>query len=221
MEDVAYKHQEILKKVKQYENGVVSDAMTGMGLKYSVNYGLSIPQIDLIANSIKKSNDLAFYLWEQKERESKLLALRLLDNFNLSSLETDKFINGIENIELAEQSVVQLFTELRNAYELASGLIRKEKFIKLTGFLLISRLAMIDKSESDTTFTNLLTELGQHFPKENKGFLKRGFAQALLKTGLRNNELKKDVQKVIQKIKKEDQFNLTDYLEQEVNYFLN
>ena len=125
MKDVALMHQEIIKKLSLYENGVVVETMQNMGLKYSVNYGLSMSQIDLVANSIKKDNDLAFFLWRQKERESKLLAIRILHDHNLNSNQIANFIDGITNIELAEQTVIQLLIKLNSKYEMALELIKK------------------------------------------------------------------------------------------------
>ena len=220
MKDVALMHQEIIKKLSLYENGVVVETMQNMGLKYSVNYGLSMSQIDLVANSIKKDNDLAFFLWRQKERESKLLAIRILHDHNLNSNQIANFIDGITNIELAEQTVIQLLIKLNSKYEMALELIKKERFIQLAGFLLISRLAMIDKDTDDLIFENLLQQLAYNLPEENAVYIKRGLAQAFLKIGLRSKELKNKVEKAIEEITV-NYSNLGDYLKQEVSYYLN
>lgn len=219
MKDVALMHQEIIKKLSLYENGVVVETMQNMGLKYSVNFGLSMSQIDLVANSIKKDNDLAFFLWRQKERESKLLAIRILHDHNLNSNQIANFIDGITNIELAEQAVIQLLIKLNSKYEMALELIKKERFIQLAGFLLISRLAMIDKDTDDLIFENLLQQLAYNLPEGNAVYIKRGLAKAFLKIGLRSKELKNKVEETIKKIIDYDS-NLGDYLNQEVNYFL-
>jgi len=219
VKDVALIYQKIVKQLSHYENGVVADTMHSMGLKYSINLGLSMPQIDQVAKAIKKSNELAFFLWEQKERESKLLALRILENYNLNSDQIDQFITGITNVELAEQAAIQLFIKMDNSIELASKLIGKDKFIQLSGFIVLSKIAMIEKELEDSVFRNFLDELTLHLPNGNAIYLRRGLAQAFLRIGLRNKELKIEVEATIKEITNNDS-NLGDYLSQEVSYYL-
>lgn len=219
IKNVALMHQEIVKQLSQYQNGVVVETMENMGLRYDINYGLSIPQIDIIAKAMKKDNELALFLWQQKERESKLLALRIFKDFNLSLDETACFIDGIKNTELAEQSVIHLLIMLQQRYEIASELIKKDKFIQLAGFLLVSRLALTDKTADNAIFDHFLIEINQQLPKENAIYLWRGLAQAFLRIGLRSQDLQS---KVMDNIKAIDNFNkgLYEYLNQEVNYYL-
>ncbi len=219
MIDVALMHKEIIKKLSLYENGVVAETMYNMGLIYSVNYGLSLHQIDRVANAIKKNNELAFFLWQQKERESKLLALRIFKDLNLEPVKIKELIDGIINVELAEQAAIQLFTKLDNSSNLAVELIKKEEFIQLSGFILISKIALIDKKAEDSIFISLIAELVNYYPNINKIYLKRGYAQAFLRIGLRNNELKNKVQEAIKSLETSNT-SLVEYLDQEVNYYL-
>ncbi len=219
VKDVALMHQEIVKQLSQYENGVVVETMENMGLKYEMNYGLSIPQIDLIAKAMKKDNALAIFLWQQKERESKLLALRIFKDFNLSSDVIADFLEGIRNTELAEQSVIHTLIKLEKPYKIAAELIKKDKFIQLAGFLLVSRLALTDKTADNAIFDHFLIEIVQNLPKENAVYLWRGLAQAFLRIGLRSQELKNAVMDAIKTLDKINQ-GLYDYLNQEVNYYL-
>ncbi len=219
VKDVALMHQKIVEKLSQYQNGVAAETMNKMGLDYAVNYGLSLPQIDSIANAIERDINLALYLWKQEERESKLLALRILKNFQLNDKLLDEIIGGIANIELAEQAVFQIFTTQETSGKLALKLINKSSFAQLAGFLLISRLAMIEKEKDDSVFDHYLTEMFKSLPKENTIYLWRGIAQAFLKIGLRSSELKNKVKEIIKTINKTNP-ELSNYLNQEVNYFL-
>ena len=220
IEEVALMHQEIVKKLTQYENGVVSETMNRMGMNYAVNYGLSTLQIDQIAKKIKKSNNLAFYLWQQKERESKLLAIRIFENYHFDEHQISKLITGLTNTELAEQVVIKTLTQLEERYELASKFIKNENFIKFAGFLLISRLAMTDNTADNAIFEHFLIEIMHHLPKEKAIYLRRGLAQALLRIGLRDEGLKSKANDIIKALDKSDH-SLFEYLKQEVCYFFN
>ncbi|NJO90206.1 MAG: hypothetical protein HC831_15625 [Chloroflexia bacterium] len=219
IKDVALMHQKIVEKLSQYQNGIAAETMNKMGLDYAINYGLSLPQIDSIANAIKRDIDLAFFLWKQDEREAKLLSLRILKDFQLEDEQINEIIVGITNIELAEQAVFQLFNKINNAYELALKLIKKDNFAQLAGFLLIARLAMVESEQDNSVFDNFLMEIFKNLPKENAIYLWRGIALAFLKIGLRSTELKKKVKEFIKTINKTNP-GLSNYLNQEVNYFL-
>jgi hypothetical protein len=80
------------------------------------------------------------------------LSLRLLKDFQLNDEQINEIIAGITNIELAEQAVFQLFIKGDHAYELALKLIKKDTFAQLAGFLLIARLAMIEKEKDNSVF---------------------------------------------------------------------
>ncbi len=219
IKDIALMHQKIVKKLSQYQNGVAADTMNKMGLNYAINYGLSLLQIDSIANAIKKDVDLALFLWKQEERESKLLSLRLLKDFQLNIEQINEIITGITNVELAEQAVFQLFTKQNNTHKLALELIANNKFAQLAGFLLIARLAMVEKEPDNSVFDSFLKEIFENLPKENAIYLWRGMARAFLKIGMRSNELKNKVKEIIKTINKTNP-ELSNYLNQEVNYFL-
>lgn len=218
MQDVALKHKEIVQKLSRYENGVAVDTMSKMGLKYPVNYGLSIPQINKIADSIESDNELAQYLWQQKERESKLLSLRLLDAnlFNQKLLEN--IIDGITNVELAEQAGVSLFTRLENRFEIVVTLIEHpNNFVKLSGYTLVSRL--VHEHKNIETYISILKNILAHLPSEDKIYINRGMAGALLKLGLSDKALKTMVLEDINSLASSRK-ELHNFLVQEVNNYL-
>lgn len=218
MQDVALKHKEIIGKLSRYENGVVVETMNKMGLKYPVNYGLSIPQINKIADSIAPDDQLAQYLWQQKERESKLLSLRLLNADFFDEKQLENIINGISNIELAEQAGMSLFPRLKNRFEIVGALIEHQNnFVKLSGYALFSRL--IHEQESIDTYISIFKNILTHLPSENTIYINRGLASALLKLGLRDNSLKTMVLEGINSLTSTRK-ELHDYLVQEVNNYL-
>ena len=132
MKEVALLHEKIIKKISLYENGAVADTMNNLGLKYEINYGLSKPQIDMVSDAIIKSNTLAFYLWQQKEREAKLISLRVIEDYQLTKEQIEKYIAGINNVELAEQAAMLVFSKLDTSMKLAHDLIGRKNFIKLS-----------------------------------------------------------------------------------------
>lgn len=218
MTDVALIHKKLVDKLLRYQNGEVSETMTRMGLVYPVNYGLSVVQIDKIAQETGKNNELAIYLWQQEERESKLLSLRIADTESIDYMLVSLLIKGILNIELAEQAALHLFIRLKNKFDIATELLKqKNKFAKLSGYILVSKL--VHESKNDNDYIYLLNEIFKDLPSDNAIYLRRGLAGALLKIGLRNDYLKTKVLQQIESLA-ENEPSLSKYLEQEVNQFL-
>lgn len=212
-------HKEIISKISQFNNGVAAESMHKMGLKYKVNHGLSLPQIDKIASAIIKSNQLALYLWSQVERESKLIAVRIFSNYDLNKNIVDEILEGITNVELAEQSAIKLLSKIESAEELASDLIQQSEFKQLAGYVLIARLALSKKDIKNEKLSGFVTKLEENLPENTKIYMKRGYAQAFLRIGMKSDELKLQVEQSITRINKKNQ-ELGEYLNQEVIYFL-
>ncbi len=215
MKDYNFMHQSLIKEVAKFENTITSKTMARLGLSYSINYGLSINQLNSIAGIIDKDDDYAKFLWKQKERESKLIALRIFETQKFPIEDLQEFIKGITNVELAEQSAMQFFAKQDNVIDIALYLIRLDNFAQLSAYLTISRFALLNKGAEFNIFTKLLAELAKNKPSNDAVYLKRAFAQALLRIALVNTELKDMVKNEVASIAANNE-NLGNYLQQEV-----
>ncbi len=210
-----FRHQSLIKEVAKFENVETAATMRRMGLNYKVSYGLAIQQIDKIAGIIDKDDEFAQYLWLQDEREAKLVSLRIFDKKSLQISDIKDFIDGIDNLELAEQSAMHLFSKQDTAVELALEMIKHDAYIQLAGYWTIARFCMLNKTANPDIFTKLLKEILKHKPKDEAVYFKRGFAQAILRIGLINEDFAKKVKEAITQISTENK-ELADYLKQEV-----
>ncbi len=216
MKDYNFMHQSLIKEVAKFENTITSKTMARLGLSYSINYGLSINQLNSIAGIIDKDDNYARFLWKQKERESKLIALRIFETQEFALEDLQELVTGITNVELAEQSAMQFFAKQNNIIDIALYLIGLKDFAQLAGYLTISRFALLNKGADFDIFTKLLAELLRNQPcNDDALYLKRAFAQALLKIALINTELKDMVKNEIASIT-EHNSEFGNYLQQEV-----
>ena len=219
MIDTELRYQQILLTITQYQNGDVSNSMIKHGLNYKTNYGVSIPIIDKIAEKYPLDSELAVYLWNQDERESKLLALRLFNNKLDNELITKMVIDGIENSELAEQASQYYFIRLENSTKIALDLIKNtNEYCNLAGLILISKLAQNDKNLGNETFSQFIDEL-KNLKLCHSFHQKRGLARALLQIGLRNTDLKHHIINWID-IYSIENSEYKNWIEQEVKYYL-
>ncbi len=219
MDEVAFEYDEILKKIKLNKNSITSDAMQKLSFGYEINYGLAIPELDRILSTLDKNNELAMLCWLQPVRESKLLALRLFQYQAVTQHQIEIVVGGITNIELAEQAALRFFVNFEQKVDIARLLIHHSNtFVQYCGLMTIGNLAKSSTNIDENTFKKILDDM-QEVEWENKTYIKRGLALALLKIGLKNKSLEQIVLYWINKFEKIDQ-NITEWLKQEVVYYL-
>jgi 3-methyladenine DNA glycosylase AlkD len=131
---------EIRRTIRLSMNGVVSDQMTNNGIRYKKNYGVSVPRIKEIAKKYTPNHDLAQRLWSLQIRETMILAT-LLEPTDKFSIETaSKWLESFNQIEIIEQSCMNLFSKLPFATKLVSDLIQSENtWFQITGYILAAR----------------------------------------------------------------------------------
>ena len=93
----------IIKELYKFRNGPVAESLIKGGCPHKRVFGLLLPQIAQIANSLPKSTELAFDLWNDSDcREERILALYIFDPKSLDKKDVMKLINDIKSIEEAD-----------------------------------------------------------------------------------------------------------------------
>ena len=69
------KFQQILRLIKTKKNGDVSDLMNKKGIRYKINWGVSIFELREIANQYEPDHVLALKLWNKDWRETMILSI--------------------------------------------------------------------------------------------------------------------------------------------------
>ena len=133
--------REIKKELRANMNGVASSYMRQHGADYHVNFGIELPRLREIAAHFSPDHQLARRLWHENVRESKILAAMLMPIREFPSEECDLWLSQIPNVEIAQMTVLNLFSRLPYAGEKAfEWMAAKEETTQLCGFLLITRL---------------------------------------------------------------------------------
>lgn len=191
----------ILKEIRSRENGPAIDAMERMGMKYNRNFGVALSDLKIIANKFKPNHELAKTLRNKDIRETRILAEMIEDENIISENEVDTIVKKINTIELAEQTVINLFEKLSFANKKAIEWIKSDKeFIITTGFILISRIALLNKNIEDIYFSDIL-KYAEKNSEHSSIFVRKAIARALRQIALRNEKLKSDILEVCNIIK--------------------
>jgi len=160
MEDVHELVMQIKKEFRLLMNGAVSKSMRDSGLNYKVNFGVELLRLRDMAKRYGKNHDLAQTLWKEDIRESKIMA-SLLQPFDTFYPEiADIWVDDIRNMEIAEQTTMNLFQHLTYAPAKAFQWISLEKeFTKVCGYLIIGRL-LLQKGDMDERAENQFLDQG-------------------------------------------------------------
>ena len=134
---------EIKKELRANMNGVASARMREAGLNYHVNFGIDLPRLQEIARQFTPSHELAQQLWHENVRESKILAGLLMPVERFWPDVADIWVEQIPNAEIAQLTVMNLFSRLPYASDKAfEWMAHSDEMFQLCGFLLITRLLM-------------------------------------------------------------------------------
>jgi 3-methyladenine DNA glycosylase AlkD len=134
--------KEIRKIIRLSMNGIVSDQMVEMGIVYKKNFGVSFPRIKEIAKRYPSNHDLSQRLWALGIRETMILATLLepVDKFRPENARV--WIVNFNQIEIVEQTCMNLFSKLPFATSLALECMHSENFwTQVTGYMLAARVA--------------------------------------------------------------------------------
>lgn len=143
-------YEDILRDIRKHcrmaMNGVTSTSMRQRGLKYKVNFGLSIQQIRELANRYQADEGLAETLWKEDTRELKILSTLIYPVEKFSVEQANKWIQEIPNQEIREQICINLLQNLPFAPNIAPTWSNHEnKELRTTGYWLIARLLLAKK----------------------------------------------------------------------------
>jgi len=180
-------YQEILRRVKPLQNGEVSDSMTKRGVIYRINLGASIISLQQLAGNYSPDHLVALKLWNKQWRETMILATLLEKPEEITENQMDFWVRQIQHVEIAEQAAMNLLSKTPVAYEKAvEYCLAKKTLSKITGLLMMGRLALTDRKATNEKFEAFL----ELFPPLSKdGQLSIVFRRVFLQIAMRNLEL--------------------------------
>jgi hypothetical protein len=180
-------YQEILRKVRPLQNGEVADSMIRRGVVYKLNLGASVISLQQLASGYAPNHLLALKLWNKQWRETMILATLLEKPDEVTENQMDFWVKRIQHIEIAEQAAMNLFSKTPFAYEKAvEYCLGKKTLSKITGLLMMGRLALTDRSAGNDRF-EIFLELFPPLAKDAQ--LSLVFRRIFEQIAMRNPEL--------------------------------
>lgn len=152
-------------------NGPVSHSMREKGLNYKVNFGVELPRLKEMADSLPHTYELAAALWKEDIRECRLLAGLLMPPESFDAELGEIWVEQMRFAEEAECTVMHLFARTPWASAKAfEWMAQEDPMHQLCAYLLLARLFMqglapsprdeaefLDQTETALQSTHLLT----------------------------------------------------------------
>jgi len=219
MEELTLKFKELKKRFRSRENGPAVESMNRMGLIYKKNHGVGISELKQIADDYKYNSELAEFLWKQNIREAKIISLMIENPKEINNEKINKILKGIDNIELAEQACINLLEKVEEILpQIKNWLINDNKYYKITGLILISRIVKIKKDIKDNDLLKFF-DIFDNIANINNSLIINSLSKVLLQIAKKNNKLEIKVLSFIEEITNK-KYKSAAWLNEEVAYFL-
>lgn len=144
--------KEITVLIKQRMNGAVVESMRESGIVYKVSYGVTIPELQQIAQPFKGNHELAIQLFDQDIRECKIIASMIDEPKLVTGPQIDEWSEDFTNHEIVEQVCNNLFWKsdyaLSRSYEWC---LEEDELMKKAGLIIVGRRAS-DNTIKDSVF---------------------------------------------------------------------
>lgn len=195
-------------------NGVASTQMREQGLVYKLNFGIELPRIRSIASEIAPSHELAQALWKENIRESKILAGMLMPVDAFVPEIADIWVEQIPTQEIAELTVMNLFSRLPYASSAAFRWVADSREIfQVCGFLLLTRLCMKGCEFNERAANELVDQAVAALQDENQRVAQQAFI-LLRKFASQGKAQGKAVLVALKSVRAEDNSRLAGWVEQ-------
>lgn len=197
------KAREIIKELESLRSKKNIEEMQRFGItSKSKIFGILKPELRKIAKRIGKNQELAIKLWETEIHEARILASIIAEPEKFTEDLMDKWVSEIDNWDLCDQCVMNLFWRTKHAYKKAREWSQSNhEFIKRAGFSLIAKLAMSDKKASNEKFEQFFPIIKRE-ATDNRNYVKKAISWALRQIGKRNLELNEKAIEIAKEIQR-------------------
>lgn len=169
-EDVNETVREIKRSFRPLMNGVASQSMRQKGVDYKINWGVSLPDLQKMAQQYGKNLELAVALWQENIRECKILATLIMPPGEMDETLAEKWMGEINSQDLAEMASFNLFQHLRHAAELSYGWTKSNRVVEqMCGYLVLSRLFMKGENPHGSRIGEFMDNVALALNSENAG----------------------------------------------------
>ncbi len=157
--------RQIKRSFRLYMNGDASRSMREKGLEYKLNWGISLVQLKQMAKEYGKDLELANRLFGEEVRECKILATLVLPVELMDRALADEWVAKITTGEIAEICVMNVFSKLPFALDMAHEWIcSTDSLHRVCAYNVLGRLCSGGKQLPDAVASRLCASAKADLP---------------------------------------------------------
>jgi len=196
--------EEILRKLRSMPNPKAVEGMARFGINPENAYGVSVPNLRMMAKEIGRNHVLAQQLWSSGIHEARILASMIDVPEKVTEKQMETWVKDFASWDVCDQCCSNLFDKTEFAYQKAvEWSKRNEEFVKRAGFVLMATLSVHDKKANDAEFLKFLPIIERE-SVDDRNFVKKAVNWALRQIGKRNVDLHKKAIKAAREIQRLD-----------------
>ena len=164
------KIKEIKQSFRLMMNGTASRSMREKGADYKLNWGVSLPDLQAMAEEIGKDYELAISLWKEDVRECKILATMLMPPEKMLPEIAEIWMEQTNSQEMAEIAAFQLYQHLDFASILAFRWMASDKMPYLVcSYQILARLFAKGQEPNERGINEYLDQVAIALGDEHAG----------------------------------------------------
>ena len=164
------KIKEIKQSFRLMMNGTASRSMREKGADYKLNWGVSLPDLQAMAEGIGKDYELAISLWKEDVRECKILATMLMPPEKMLPEVAEIWMEQTNSQEMAEIAAFQLYQHLDFASILAFRWMASDKMPYLVcAYQILARLFAKGQEPNERGINEYLDQVAIALGDEHAG----------------------------------------------------
>ena len=176
--------------------------MRKFGISPEKTFGVKVPILRNLAKKIGKNHELAQKLWAEKFRETQILAALVDEPGKVPAAQIENWISDFNYWEICDATVANLFEKIPENWARCEKFAADDReFFRRTGFVLMARFAVSDKTAADEKFLPFL-KLIKKFATDERNLVKKAVNWALRQIGKRNLFLREKALKTAREILK-------------------
>lgn len=184
--------EEIIGKLKSMSDPKAVAGMARFGINPENTLGVSIPNLRALAKATGKDHALALHLCNSGVHEARILASMVDDPRQATEEQIDGWVAQFDSWDVCDQVCMNLIEKLPFAYRKAVEWGEHgEEFVKRTGFVMMARLAVSDKTAEDDAFRQFFPIIKRE-AADGRNYVKKAINWALRQIGKRNAQLNKE-----------------------------
>ncbi|RGY98904.1 DNA alkylation repair protein [Clostridium sp. AM58-1XD] len=174
---------EIVKTLKSLASEKYKANVVRMGIPEEFSIGVPTADVRKLAKQLKKSNDLAFDLWNTGYHEARILAVLLFDKKEIGASDIERLISDVQSWDLCDHLCKNLIIK-RNDYEnyIVEWAASSQTYKKRAAFTLIAADVIHNKKISEGTLDEYLKLIYENSSDEHE-HIKKAVSWALREIG--------------------------------------